>query len=91
MALGCSTAFKGDTMDELRLRDALQRRDSINHDAVRDALAALDLCRDALRRIRDQAQGHVEDRQPGWGRWQTTLRLAREGLGLPGTPPLEAP
>jgi len=88
---GRSTALNGATWTEQKLRDALQRGDPISFDAVRDALDELDRCRDALRRIQSQAQGHVEDRQPGWGRWQTTLRLAREGLGLPGTPPLEAP
>jgi len=35
---------------------------------------------EALRRIRAQASGHTADQEPGWGRWETTLRLCDEAL-----------
>lgn len=46
----------------------------------RELFREIDMLRDYLMRIRDQAQSHVDDKNPGWGRWATTLRLAKEAL-----------
>lgn len=38
----------------------------------------------ALKRVYEQAAGHVKEREPGWGRWQTTMRLCSEALTAVG-------
>lgn len=73
------------TWAEQRIRDRMLSLDSsgsisLTTEEVQGLFTELYRQRDALKRIRDQAQGHVDDRQPGWGRWSTTLRLAKEGL-----------
>lgn len=81
MTIARSTPFTGATWTEQKLRDALDRHDQINIDAVRDVLAELDQCRAALRRIQDVAQSHVDQKQVGYGFWESIVFLARKGLG----------
>ena len=38
--------------------------------------------REYIKRIKTQADEHVGEAGPGWGRWQTTQRLCDEALRL---------
>lgn len=53
---------------------------SVTYEETERLLNEIDMLRSYLQRIQSQAQGHVDDQEPGWGRWQTTVRLTKEAL-----------
>lgn len=65
---------------EQRIRDDIIRKSSIPDSDASELVDEIDRLRSALRRIKDQAQSHVDDKAPGWGRWAATLRLVKEVL-----------
>lgn len=86
MTLGLSTPLNGMTWREQQLRDTLQSGEPLysgSRETMCDVIVELDRCRATLQQIQKVAQSHVDQKETGYGFWESIVLLTKKGLGLP--------